>query len=583
LAKLKKSLLLASLLIFGLVISSVAAPVNYVDVAQNHWAYNAVINLTNLGILNGVQGADGKLYFNGNDPLTRYQTAVMLQRTIDYIELNFAKQGTIPQSSISDAGLRSRLEALELALTDTSGKLIDTLDLQLRLTALESRVNSVGVGTTGTTVTQSTIDSLRNQVMKFVEDLSLTTKKIDTLALDIQNMQNSMANLSVMETKVNDAVRRVDTLSSSLSAIQMRFSTHDRAISNLETSVKTLSTEVNEFDAKISTLTNRASTNAIEIASLKDTINTMSGNTSSIRDLQNAITSLETQIANIKLPADATKKLDDLSARVNTIASDYVKIGDTQNFVTKTDLKANLNLYAGIDELAKVKEDSASLANSLAALRSDFNSETGIIKSDIGNLQRSVNAVNEIVTLHENDLSSLKNSLSLVTSLRTDLTALNSKFNALTDQQAMNLSATQANIADLEKRMNEANNLLKASIDANLSKIALSLDTVNTQLGKNESDIKTLKTRADTLESRLNATVTNLDRYLKTSDLETQPVITNLSDRVAEINKATVDAASKSDVETLQKKLQPWLIFSVISGLAGLGVAIYVLIAGPIP
>jgi len=575
--------LLASLLIFGLVISSVAAPVNYVDVAQNHWAYNAVINLTNLGILNGVQGADGKLYFNGNDPLTRYQTAVMLQRTIDYIELNFAKQGTIPQSSISDAGLRSRLEALELALTDTSGKLIDTLDLQLRLTALESRVNSVGVGTTGTTVTQSTIDSLRNQVMKFVEDLSLTTKKIDTLALDIQNMQNSMANLSVMETKVNDAVRRVDTLSSSLSAIQMSFSTHDRAISNLETSVKTLSTEVNEFDAKISTLTNRASTNAIEIASLKDTINTMSGNTSSIRDLQNAITSLETQIANIKLPADATKKLDDLSARVNTIASDYVKIGDTQNFVTKTDLKANLNLYAGIDELAKVKEDSASLANSLAALRSDFNSETGIIKSDIGNLQRSVNAVNEIVTLHENDLSSLKNSLSLVTSLRTDLTALNSKFNALTDQQAMNLSATQANIADLEKRMNEANNLLKASIDANLSKIALSLDTVNTQLGKNESDIKTLKTRADTLESRLNATVTNLDRYLKTSDLETQPVITNLSDRVAEINKATVDAASKSDVETLQKKLQPWLIFSVISGLAGLGVAIYVLIAGPIP
>lgn len=571
--------MLASLLIFGLVVSSVAAPVNYVDVAQNHWAYNAVINLTNLGILNGVQGADGKLYFNGNDPLTRYQTAVMLQRTIDYVELNFARQGTIPQSSVSDAGLRSRLEALELSLTDASGKLIDTLDLQLRLTALENRVNSVGVGTTGTTVTQSTIDSLRNQIMKFVEDLSLTTKKIDTLALDVQNMQNSMANLSVMDAKVNDAVRRVDTLSSSLSAIQMSFSTHDRAISNLETSVQTISTEVNEFDAKISTLTNRASTNAMEIASIKDTINTMSGNTSSIRDLQNAINSLETQIANIKLPADATKKLDDLSARVNTIASEYVKVGDTQNFVTKTDLKANLNLYAGIDELAKVKEDSASLANSLAALRGDFNSETGIIKSDIGNLQRSLNAVNEIVAVHENDLSSLKNSLSLVTSLRTDLTALNSKFNALTDQQAMNLSATQANIADLEKRMNEAHNLLKVSIDASLSKIALSMDTVNTQLGKNENDIKTLKTRTDTLESRLNATVTNLDRYLKTSDLETQPVITNLSDRVAEINKTTVDAASKSDVETLQKKLQPWLIFSVISGLAGLGVAIYVLIA----
>ena len=574
----KKRFLLASLLIFGLVFTSIAA-VNYVDVAQNHWAYNAVINLTNLGILTGVQGADGKMYFNGNDPLTRYQTAVMLQRILDYVELNFAKQGAIPQGGTVDTRVMSRIEALELALTDASGRLVDAMDLQLRLNALENRVNSIGVGTNGGTVSQSTVDSLRQQIMKFVEDLSLTTKKIDTLSVDVQNMQNNMANFSAMETKVNDAVRRVDTLSASISSIQMSLSTHDRALSNLESSLQTLSASVSGFDAKLSTITNRASTNAMEIASLKETINTMSGNTSSIRDLQSKITSLETQIANIKLPADATKKLDDLTVRVNTIASEYVKVADVQNFVTKTDLKANLNLYAGIDELAKVKEDGISLANSIASLRSDFNSETGIIKSDIGNLQRSANAINEIVASHENEIASLKNSLSAVTTMRSDLTALNTKFNALTDQQSKNQTANQASIADLEKRMNEAMNIMKVSLEGELAKVALNMDTINTQLSRNESNIKALQTKTDSLESRLNATVINLERYLKTSDLETQPVISNLSDRVAEINKATVDAASKSDVEELQKKMQPWLILSTISGLAGLGIAIWALLA----
>ena len=574
----KKRFLLASLLIFGLVFTSIAA-VNYVDVAQNHWAYNAVINLTNLGILTGVQGADGKMYFNGNDPLTRYQTAVMLQRILDYVELNFAKQGAIPQGGTVDTRVMSRIEALELALTDASGRLVDAMDLQLRLNALENRVNSIGVGTNGGTVSQSTVDSLRQQIMKFVEDLSLTTKKIDTLSVDVQNMQNNMANFSAMETKVNDAVRRVDTLSASISSIQMSLSTHDRALSNLESSLQTLSASVSGFDAKLSTITNRASTNAMEIASLKETINTMSGNTSSIRDLQSKITSLETQIANIKLPADATKKLDDLTVRVNTIASEYVKVADVQNFVTKTDLKANLNLYAGIDELAKVKEDGISLANSIASLRSDFNSETGIIKGDIGNLQRSANAINEIVASHENEIASLKNSLSAVTTMRSDLTALNTKFNALTDQQSKNQTANQASIADLEKRMNEAMNIMKVSLEGELAKVALNMDTINTQLSRNESNIKALQTKTDSLESRLNATVINLERYLKTSDLETQPVISNLSDRVAEINKATVDAASKSDVEQLQKKMQPWLILSTISGLAGLGIAIWALLA----
>jgi len=578
---LKMKLLLASLLILGLAFTSAVAAVNYVDVSSNHWAYDAVMKLSDLGILTGIVQADGRTYFNGNDPLTRYQTAVMLKKTLDYVELNFAMQGTVPQVGAVDGTVMSRLEALELALTDSTGRLIDTMDLQLRITALENRIASLGISTNGS-VSQSTVESLRQQIMKFVEDLSLTTKKLDTLAGDVQNVQNNMSSLSVMESRVNDAVRRVDTLSGNISTIQSSLSSNERAISTLDSTVRSLSNSLSDYDAKLSTITNRASTNAMEIASIRESMTTISGDVLSVRDLQNKIASLESQIQNMKLPAEATSKLDELSARVNTITSDYAKIGDLQNYVTKTDLKANLNLYAGIDELAKVKSSNELLIKDIETLRKDFSSETGIIKGDIGNLQRSINAINEIVTIHENELASVKSSVSTVSSLRSDLTALNSKFNALTDQQAKDFTANQASLADLEARMNESMDMLNASVEASLSKISLGMDTVNTQLGKNESEIKALKTRTDSLESRLNTTVVNLERYLKIADLETQPVIVNLSDRVAEINSATIDAATKQDVEALQKKTSPWLILSTVSSLAALGISIWVLIASGI-
>lgn len=573
----KMKLLLASLLIFGLAFTSAFAAVNYVDVSSNHWAYDAVMRLSDLGILTGIVQADGRTYFNGNDPLTRYQTAVMLKKTLDYVELNFAKHGTVQQSGTVDGTIMSRLEALELALTDSSGRLIDTMDLQLRITALENRISSLGISTNGS-VSQSTVESLRQQIMKFVEDLSLTTKKLDTLAVDVQNVQNSMSNLVVMESRVNDAVRRVDTLSGNISTIQSSLSSNERSISTLDSAVRSLSSSLSDYDAKLSTITNRASANAIEIASLKESMATVTANVATVRDLQNKISSLENQIANVRLPADAVSKLDELSARINAISSDYAKIGDLQNYVTKTDLKANLNLYAGVDELAKVKNSNELLTKDIETLRKDFTSETGIIKGDIGNLQRSINAINEIVTIHENELAGLKSSVSTVSSLRSDLNALNTKFNALTDQQSKNFAASQASVAELEARMNEAMDMLNVSVDANLSKISLSMDTINTQLGKNESEIKALKTRTDSLESRLNTTVVNLERYVKISDLETQPVIVNLSERVAEINSATIDAATKQDVEALQKKTSPWLILSTVSSLAALGISIWVLI-----
>ena len=53
------------------------------DVPTHHWAYNAVVTLTEEGILEGYPGAD----FVGNRPMTRYEVAVALARMLDRISV----------------------------------------------------------------------------------------------------------------------------------------------------------------------------------------------------------------------------------------------------------------------------------------------------------------------------------------------------------------------------------------------------------------------------------------------------------------------------------------------------------------
>lgn len=50
------------------------------DLAASHWAYDSVMSLTQLGIISGMP--DGT--FRGNDPMTRYQSAVAMKRILDY-------------------------------------------------------------------------------------------------------------------------------------------------------------------------------------------------------------------------------------------------------------------------------------------------------------------------------------------------------------------------------------------------------------------------------------------------------------------------------------------------------------------
>ena len=116
--------LLAAVLTSGAFAQDTAFP----DIPANHWAADAVARITDLGIIIGFP--DGT--FRGNEAFTRYQTALVISRTLDVITSNVEAM-----SAMSDADIAALNAALEQLASDQAAQ-------GVRLAATESDVASLG-------------------------------------------------------------------------------------------------------------------------------------------------------------------------------------------------------------------------------------------------------------------------------------------------------------------------------------------------------------------------------------------------------------------------------------------------------
>jgi len=116
------------------------APEGFYDLSETHWAYDAVTELTELGILTGYP--DGR--FDGTRTPTRYELAVVAARLVDYI-------GSVEGVTRGDAGLagaaalqnvpfEARVARLEAALEDAT-PLSYTRRLEARVARLEAALS----------------------------------------------------------------------------------------------------------------------------------------------------------------------------------------------------------------------------------------------------------------------------------------------------------------------------------------------------------------------------------------------------------------------------------------------------------
>jgi hypothetical protein len=128
-----------------------AQTAEYPDVPRNHWAYDALNQLSRVGVIEGRPGGT----YNGNEPMTRYEFAVAIARLLRRIP----GQVTLPPPTppYDDTGLRNRITTLEgrpvpdifrndvVALIDAlRTEFRDELNrLGVRVTEVENRVTAL--------------------------------------------------------------------------------------------------------------------------------------------------------------------------------------------------------------------------------------------------------------------------------------------------------------------------------------------------------------------------------------------------------------------------------------------------------
>lgn len=122
------------------------APESFYDLPETHWAYRAVRELTDLGILTGYP--DGR--FDGTRATTRYELAVVAARLLTYVDevaavSGGAAEGIAEDAALSSAPLEARTAQLEAALAGAAS-LEYTRRLEARIVALEAALNDAQGG-----------------------------------------------------------------------------------------------------------------------------------------------------------------------------------------------------------------------------------------------------------------------------------------------------------------------------------------------------------------------------------------------------------------------------------------------------
>lgn len=180
------------------------------DVPPSHWGYEAVNFLVENGILSGMP--DGT--FKGNDFTTRYQTAVSIYRTIQYMQGN-------PSDNVigeSDEMLDYKIESMQ-ALVESMAKSMEkigreygiildkvgagTFDHEIgnseneELMVLRNKVSSI----------ENTINDFKNFTLAYNSEVSVIKSSVDENRMQIRQLkldeENRFKKMEEMENRLN--------------------------------------------------------------------------------------------------------------------------------------------------------------------------------------------------------------------------------------------------------------------------------------------------------------------------------------------------------------------------------------------
>ncbi|KUK94825.1 MAG: S-layer domain protein, partial [Thermotogales bacterium 46_20] len=362
-----KFIVIAFLFVF-VFFSTVSAQVDYADVARTHWAYDAIMRLTDLGILSGIRAADGRYYYQGTDPLNRYQAAVLIDKLLNYVDETY--MGRDPSDlPVSDDALRARLQQLELAMTDRSGNLVQMASVLERVRSIESQIERIayeGVPN-GNFATVDDLDALKRQVVVLVDRISYASRDVDNLsekfaALDkaLGDINQSLSRqINIVGTDVTELHQSVRDIERNLTRVMENYVSKDVLADYITRSDLSSTLRLYVGVGDLEDLENKLSA---DLARIEDTTS----------DLSTRLANTNRTIANIAAEVEANKaaveEVKEIGPELSAMKSDISSLRSQLNDLTRANAASFSVLREGMDELSDMTGHNAEKLEELDSL-----------------------------------------------------------------------------------------------------------------------------------------------------------------------------------------------------------------------
>jgi chromosome segregation ATPase len=535
----KKSLKISLILIVTLVMASMGFSITYADVTSNHWAYDSIVRLSELEILAGIP-RDGELYFEGNDPLSRYQAAVLIDKVLTYVGDNYARKGEVEPVDVEPTevkipeSLTNKIEEFDVALKDTQGNYVQMTTILERFNSLEKQIAELREGMEPADVAPVGISSeLRKLIISTSEDISIVSKKVDELETKTNELSqkdedimesHSQLSQDVVDLSMNieTAKTNINALSEDLSEILPKVSSNEDSIASLSSTLESYKANMEETNKELDTLKN-------EFASFKDTADTNYSN------IENRVASIEEEFDDL---INSTEMTDKLSELTESMVTEEELAATLEEMISVTDLNGILKLYAKIETVDELK---TTVNNLDVALSNRIQNVEDSVDKDLGDLSRRIaaveNSLTEIGALEEN-VSSLE---SLYSELRTEISSNKDTIDSL------NVRITS--LETFEENVNkELNNMKNVVVDvANLQERT---DKIEASVDANDSAIAAMSSRIDTMDTVLTDVASGTNANAESIETLTATVSQNNENLEKEIENIKKDTPTNEDVQS---------------------------------
>lgn len=437
--KMKKILALLSLTL--LVVTSLAT---FRDIPKGHWAKSYVDRLAEIGIVTGFP--DGT--YRGDEAVTRYQSALLVSRTIDYIELLLKEKQE----------LIDKLTALSMSNSESLGEVRKKLnEAQSELEDLQKELEDVKLQLE---LHDNDVVKLYELVTQLQDKFVYTDSEGNISEVDLSELKNDVAGLSDILNNLAAQLGDIDYL------LRKQISDLDKKTATADAE---LSKAIEELNATIELLKSKYDDLSETVASIYDMLS------QAILGLQEDFAAFKAVLADKFSEIEA--RLDELEVRVLNIESNL-----------GTALPALRDLIYGLSENLSQLESSMKayadiLYEELNAKISTLDEQQAANARRIEDISISLETLNDIlfhallgqqeeIVIIRNQLDKLNNFVVNFSNETTEKLEVLDMRTGLLEEQVASLSqvvnetkADKSDVENLEKELKKIDSASKAEIE----------------------------------------------------------------------------------------------------------------------